>query len=113
MRSATREAFGDFTAERMRSNASGRDVRLRAQREFEHVKGEEGAFQTDGTQGHAELLQHRVAAEAFGVGERHPLHHRREHRYARLTDRTTLALELHLGDSVGAIDLHMEDDLVP
>src|SRR3989441_10301191 len=112
-RSATREAFGEFAAERMRSNASGRDVRLLAEGEFEHVKREEGALQTDGTQRDAELLQHRVLAEAFGIGERHPLHHRREHRCARLTDRTTLALKLHLGDSVGAVDLHMEDDFVP
>src|SRR5881397_3318570 len=113
MRSATREAFGNFAAERMRSNASGPSVRLLAEGEFEHVKGEEGALQPDGTQRDAEFLQHRVLGEAFGIGERHPLHHRREHRCARLTDRATLALELHLGDSVGPIDLHMEDDLVP
>src|SRR6266581_3698350 len=113
MRSATREAFGDFVAERMRSNASGRHVRLLAEGEFEHVKGEEGALQTDSTQWDTEFLQHRVLSEAFGIGERHPLHHRRQHRCARLTDRATLALELHLGDPVGAIDLHMEDDFVP
>src|SRR3989442_13775617 len=94
MRSATREAFGDFTAERMRSNASGRDVRLLAQREFEHVKGEEGAFQTGGTQGDAELREHPGAPEAFAVGDRHALHHGLHHRDGPPTDRTTLAPDL-------------------
>src|SRR2546425_4746349 len=113
MRSATRGAFGDFEAEPMRSSASGPDVRLLAEGELEHVEGQEGAFQADGAQGDPEFLQDRVAAQAFGLGERHPLDDCREHRCARLTDRTALALEPDLGDPVGAIDLQVEADLVP
>src|SRR5436309_9325321 len=113
MRSAMREAFGDFAAERMRSNASGPDIRLLAQGELEHVKRQEGAFQAHGAEGDAEFLEDRVTAETLGIGERQPLHHRREHRGARLTDRTPLALELHLRDPLGAVDLHVEDDFVP
>src|SRR5881296_2254781 len=98
MRSATRGAFGGFAAEPMGSRASGPDVRLLAEGELEHVERQEGALQSDSAQGDSEFLQDGVAAQASGLGEWHPLDDRREHRRARLTDRTSLALELHLGD---------------
>src|SRR5688572_24371285 len=95
------------------SRASGPDVRLLAEREFQDSQGEEGALEPDGAQGNPEGLEDRIPVDGLRFGHRLALDDRREHRRARLANRAALSFEPHIRNPAGSVDFQAEDHLVP